>query len=72
MHRGRDDRLPPPPRARLAENTIVREESPRVWLAQQRMLDPTGAADWVIECVVDLTVERPADAPLISLRRVGT
>ncbi|MBX5480266.1 MAG: DUF3516 domain-containing protein [Myxococcaceae bacterium] len=60
------------PRARLAEHTLVREENARRWSAQQKILDPEGEADWVIDCVVDLTCDRPPDAPLISLRRIGT
>jgi hypothetical protein len=60
------------PRARQAQNTLLRAEGERRWRAQQRILDPSGEADWVLDCVVDLSVERPGDAPLISLRRVGT
>jgi superfamily II RNA helicase len=60
------------PRARQAQNTLLRAEGERRWRAQQRILDPSGEADWMLDCVVDLSVERPDDAPLISLRRVGT
>lgn len=59
------------PRARNAEHTFLKEEGSRTWAAQQRIVDPSGEVDWVIDCVVDLTQDRPPDAPLISLRRIG-
>lgn len=60
------------PKARLPHNTLLREEEPGRWLAIQKVVDPTGEADWMLECIADLNVERPDDAPLISLRRIGT
>jgi superfamily II RNA helicase len=60
------------PRARQPLHTTLREEGPRSWRAQQRMLDPDGEGDWMLDCVIDLAVSRPDDAPLITLRRIGT
>jgi hypothetical protein len=60
------------PRARLAEHSVVLEDGSRRWRAQQRILDPAGEADWMLDCVVDLNTERPDEAPLISLLRIGT
>ena len=61
------------PRARQPIHTILREEGPRTWRAQQRIFDSQGeGGDWMLDCVIDLTVARNADAPLISLQRIGT
>jgi len=60
------------PRARQASNTFLTSIGHRQWRAQQRIVDTEGEVDWVIDCVVDLRQERPDDAPLISLRRIGT
>lgn len=60
------------PRARLAHNTILREEQTHIWTAQQKIIDAEGDDDWVIDCVIDLTSERAPDAPLIALRHLGT
>jgi hypothetical protein len=37
----------------------------------QRIFDPEGDDDWMLECLVDLTIQRPDEAPLIALRRIG-
>ena len=60
------------PVARLPHNTLVERTGPRSYLARQRIVDPEGEVDWVIECGVDLAAPRPADAPLVELVRVGT
>ncbi len=60
------------PRARLPSQTFVSEESPRLWTARQKILAPDGTDDWMLDCAVDLRTPRPPDAPLISLRRIGT
>ena len=57
------------PRARQPIHTILREEGPRTWSAQQKILDPQGEGDWMLDCVIDLSIPRPPDAPLISLRQ---
>lgn len=59
------------PRARLAHNTIIREEGPNVWTAQQKIIDPEGNDDWVIDCLIDLNTPRRPEEPLIVLRRIG-
>ena len=60
------------PKARLAHNTILREDSTHYWLAQQKVLDDEGNDEWVVDCVIDLTTERLSTDPLIELRRIGT
>ncbi len=63
------------PRARTNDMTVLFEERPRVWTAQQKLMDPTGEVDWMIDCEIDLTpTQSPRDfnGPLIALRRIGT
>lgn len=60
------------PLARNPQNTLVQSRGPRLWDAQQRILDPEGDDDWAIVARVDLTGEVPPDeAPLIELVRIG-
>ncbi len=60
------------PRARKNEYTRIEEETPRHFLAQQKLVDPAGEADWMLDCFVDLTGPHPTDRPLIQLRRIAT
>ncbi len=60
------------PVARLPHNTLLERTGPRTYAARQRIVDPQGEVDWVIECAVDLDAPRADDAPLIELVRVGT
>ncbi len=60
------------PRARQPVHTFVTSSGPRQWEVRQRVLDPEGDEDWMLDCTVDLTAPRPDDAPLIALRRIGT
>jgi hypothetical protein len=60
------------PDARQPAHTLLREEEPRRFRAQQRILDLEGEDDWVIECEVDLRAPRADGQPLIALRRIGT
>jgi len=60
------------PRGRQAIHTFVTASGPKQWEVRQRVLDPEGDEDWMLDCIVDLTVPRPDDAPLIALRRIGT
>lgn len=59
------------PRARQAHNTILTEETPRHWIARQKLLDPEGHDEWMLDCLIDLTTPRPPDSPLIELRGIG-
>lgn len=60
------------PLARNPRNTHLREAGPRLWDAEQRIIDPTGDEDFAIFARVDLNVPRPAEeAPLIELVRIG-
>jgi superfamily II RNA helicase len=60
------------PVARLPHNTLLEKTGPATYAARQRIVDPEGEVDWVVECTIDLAAERPADAPLLELVRVGT
>ena len=59
------------PIARRPHNTLIRETGPRQWEATQKIVDPTGEADWAISCTVDLESPRAPEAPRIELRRIG-
>jgi len=59
------------PRARQVHNTFLREDQTHRWTAQQKIVDPDGNDDWMLDCVIDLTTPRGADEPLIELRRIG-
>jgi len=60
------------PVARLPHNTFIERTGPRTYTARQRIVDPEGEVDFVIECQIDLGLARPEDAPLIELVRIGT
>lgn len=59
------------PRSRQPIHTTLKAVGPRKWEVSQRILDPEGDDDWMLECVVDLGIQRPDEAPLIELRRIG-
>jgi hypothetical protein len=76
------DRVDLTPRARRPDRTVLTEDGPLVWRAQQRFgppprpaaahEEPAGdEADWTIECTVDLR-EPLGDGPSIALVRIGT
>ena len=60
------------PRSRQPIHTTLSPLGQRQWEVRQRIFDVEGEEDWMIECLVDLADERPIEAPLISLRRIGT
>jgi superfamily II RNA helicase len=60
------------PRSRLPHNTVLRPDGELRWEAIQKIVDPEGEADWMLDCIVDLGAARPEGAPLIALRRIGT
>jgi hypothetical protein len=60
------------PQARRPANTLLKETGPRQWEAQQRILDPEGHGEWMLDCVIDLTGRKVDDGPLLTLRRIGT
>jgi hypothetical protein len=60
------------PAARRPHNTLLEKAEPRRWRAIQRIVDEAGEVDWAIECEIDLSADRPEDAPLIELVRIGT
>jgi superfamily II RNA helicase len=59
------------PQARKPANTQLKETGTRQWEAQQRIMDPEGHGDWVIDCEVDLRGRRMDDGPILMLRRIG-
>ncbi|HEX8820066.1 MAG TPA: DUF3516 domain-containing protein [Archangium sp.] len=60
------------PQARRPANTVLKETGPRQWEVQQRILDPEGHGDWMLDCAIDLTGRKVDDGPLLTLRRIGT
>jgi superfamily II RNA helicase len=60
------------PAARRPNNTTITAEEGRHWTARQRIIDPTGEADWMLDCTIDLSEPRDPALPLIGLRRIGT
>ncbi|HEY0839403.1 MAG TPA: DUF3516 domain-containing protein, partial [Vulgatibacter sp.] len=59
------------PHARKAHNTILIEAGPRQWRAVQKIVDPTGEADWTIECAVDLREWTDDGESILTLERIG-
>ena len=65
------------PEARRPSMAVVRRTVPQgpdgagTWEARQRILDPDGEADWMLDCVAELPPGPLADAPLLQLRRIG-
>jgi len=59
------------PHARKAHNTLLQETGSRQWSAQQKIVDPEGESDWVLECVVDLRDFVDEGQPILELRRIG-
>jgi superfamily II RNA helicase len=59
------------PAARRPSLTRLDDLGPRRWRVQQTLLDPEGEEDWSLDCIVDLTDEKPDGAPLIDLQRIG-
>ncbi len=59
------------PRSRLPHNTLLEKAGPGSYRVRQRVVDPEGEVDWAVECVVDLSVPRDEEAPLLELVRVG-
>ncbi len=60
------------PVARLPHNTFLERTGPSTYAARQRLVDPEGEVDWVIDCAIDLDRPHPDPAPLIELVRIGT
>jgi hypothetical protein len=59
------------PAARRPHNTFIERTGPRTWQARQRIVDPEGEVDTMLDCVVDLSEPRTEDLPLIELVRIG-
>jgi len=62
------------PLARSPRKTTVTQVAPRIWEAQQTIVDPEGDEDYAIFARVDLGEPVPAgqeNAPLIELLRIG-
>jgi superfamily II RNA helicase len=59
------------PEARRPDQSLVKAVGPREWEARQRILDPDGHADWMLDCSATLPEGPLPDRPLLELRRVG-
>jgi hypothetical protein len=59
------------PRARHTQNTILSDAGDRRWQVLQKVIDPEGNDDWVVEGLVDLNVIVDESEPLIALVRIG-
>ena len=59
------------PEARRPDMSLVKPVGPRLWEARQRILDPEGHADWMLDCAALLPEGPLPDHPLLELRRVG-
>jgi len=60
------------PQARKPANSFIKESGTRMWEAQQRIMDPDGHGDWMLECEIDLRDRRIDDGPILILQRIGT
>jgi hypothetical protein len=59
------------PKSRLPHNTLIREQGNRFWEVIQKIVDPEGETDWMLDCVIDFNNSFP-EAAWITLRRIGT
>jgi superfamily II RNA helicase len=59
------------PAARKPSLTFIKEAGPRQWEAQQRIMDPEGHGDWMLDCEIDLRGRKLDDGPILILRRIG-
>jgi superfamily II RNA helicase len=59
------------PEARRPHHSLVKPVGPRSWQVQQRILDPEGHADWMLDCTAGLPEGPLPDTPLLELRRIG-
>jgi len=62
------------PLARSPRKTTLSEIAPRIWEAQQTIVDPNDDEDWAIHTRIDLTeplAPGQENAPLIELVRIG-
>ncbi len=59
------------PEARRPHQSLVKPVGSRLWEARQRILDPDGHADWMLDCTAALPEGPLPDSPLLELRRVG-
>jgi len=66
------ERIDVTPAARRPHNTLLEAEGPRRYRARQRIVDPQGEVDWVVECAIDLSGAPGEEEPLLELVRVGT
>jgi superfamily II RNA helicase len=60
------------PTARGTRNTIVQEDGEKRWKVLQKVIDPEGDEDWVVEGIVDLALVEDESEPLVVLQRIGT
>jgi superfamily II RNA helicase len=59
------------PAGRRPSLTLMKDVGPRQWEVQQRIMDPEGHGDWMLDCEIDLRDRKAEDGPLLILRRIG-
>jgi hypothetical protein len=59
------------PAGRRPNLTHMKDVGPRQWEVQQRIMDPEGHGDWMLDCEIDLRDRKAEDGPLLILRRIG-
>jgi len=64
------------PAARRPSHTLIQQLDARRFRAQQRLIDPEGDEDWMLDCLIDVPPPAepgapPITAPLIQLQRIG-
>ncbi len=59
------------PAGRRPNLTLLKEAGTRQWEVQQRIMDPEGHGDWMLDCEIDLRDRKAEDGPLLILRRIG-
>jgi superfamily II RNA helicase len=59
------------PEARKPDYSLVKPVGPRAWEARQRILDPEGHGDWMVDCAAVLPEGPLPEEPLLELRRIG-
>lgn len=60
------------PNARKAHNTLLKAIGPRRWSAVQKIVDPEGESDWMIDCVVDLSGFVDDGQPILELQAISS
>ena len=60
------------PRAKQAHHTQLLERDRLRWDVRQVLVDDRGDDFWYVDGTIDLSEEVALDAPLVTIRRIGT